>query len=247
MKVLVYVEGTADRAALEALLASEIAAGRAQGCGVSFLPQGGKDAILGKVPRLAADHLWQHPNDVVIALPDLYPMSPPATPQHPHRDPGELRALLLSYFSVQADRRQLAASVQTRFRVHCLKHDLEVLLLAAPERLGKRLRTNDQIKRKWANSVEDQNGDDPPKRVVEALFKKYRPKPGYIATIDAPLILRGAELDAILNVCQQCFAPFVHDLRAAMSGGALAAQTTYGSGPEAHAHPGGRRRKSNPK
>jgi len=58
-----------------------------------------------------------------------------------------------------------------------------------------------------------QNDDQPPKRVIEALFKKYRHKPDYIETVDAPWILERASLDTVLARCSQCFAPFVNELR----------------------------------
>jgi hypothetical protein len=61
--------------------------------------------------------------------------------------------------------------------------------------------------------VEEQNDEHPPKSVVEGLFRRYRPKPGYVDTIDAPWILERAELSAIEKACPQCFAPFVADLR----------------------------------
>ena len=91
--------------------------------------------------------------------------------------------------------------------------DLEGLLLAAPDALKQRLRTTDALNDHWRKPVEDQNDDKPPKRVVEALFNKYRKKPRYSDTTDAPWILQRAQLDAIVAACPQCFAPFVAELK----------------------------------
>lgn len=55
------------------------------------------------------------------------------------------------------------------------------------------------------------------KRVVEDLFNRYRKKPGYVDTTDAPWILERASLDAVEQACPQRFAPFVADLRAAIA------------------------------
>lgn len=75
MKVIVYVEGPSDHKALQALLEPVIGPARSRGVGISFSAQGGKAPILNDVPRKAADHLHQHTNDWVFALPDLYPMA----------------------------------------------------------------------------------------------------------------------------------------------------------------------------
>lgn len=212
MRILVYVEGPADRDGLSALLRPVIESGRARGVGIRFLPLHSKDAVLDRVPRTAADHLADHPEDVVIALPDRYPMARYAT-VNTHSSFRELETLLRSRLEARAEKLGLPAEAHERFRVHCLKHDLEVLLLAAPEPLRHRLGTSDQLKKAWRKPVEDQDDDHPPKRVVEALFKKYRKKPGYVDTTDAPWILERADLESIETACPQQFRPFAQELR----------------------------------
>lgn len=214
MKVIVYVEGPADVSALQTLLKPLVDAGRKQGVGISFLALGGKAPILNDVPRRAAEHLRSNPNDWIVALPDLYPMKSYDGTNDAHRSFTDLTRLLRDRFDRRADKIGLGANLRRRFRVHCLKHDLEALLLAAPDALRQRLGTKDQWKGKWRLPVEEQNDDKPPKYVVDDLFKKYRRKPDkYIDTIDAPWILARASLDEVARGCSQRFAPFVKELR----------------------------------
>lgn len=219
MKVLVYVEGPSDRDGLTALLRPVIDAGRQRGVGISFHPQHSKAALLDDVPLRAADHLADRPGDWVIALPDLYPMSRYAGTPNAHRSFAGLAKLLRERFDGRAAKLALPDDVRQRFRIHCLKHDLEALLLAAPDELRKRLGTDDALKKAWRKPVEDQDDDHPPKRVVDELFKKYRKKPAYQDTVDAPWILERASLAAVERACPQRFAPFVADLRAAVEAG----------------------------
>ncbi len=220
MKVLVYVEGTSDRNGLSALLRPVIETGGGKGIGISFHPQESKDRLLDDVPRKAADHLADRPDDWVIALPDLYPMSRYPGTRNAHGSFDELEKLLRVRFDNRAAKHGLSGDVRRRFLVHCLKHDLETLLLAAPEQLRQRLGTDDTLKNAWRKPVEDQDGERPPKRVVEALFDKYRKKPGYVATTDAPYILQRADLASVERACPQRFAPLVADLRTAIAAGA---------------------------
>jgi hypothetical protein len=188
-------------------------AGRGRGVGITFHPQHGKDAVLDKVPRKAADHLADKPEDLVIALPDLYPMSRYAGTHNAHSSFGELESLLRRRFEDRATVLKLSEDARRRFRVHCLKHDLEALLLAAPDELRARLGTSDSLEGSWRRPVEDQDDERPPKRVVEELFKKYRKKPGYVDTSDAPWILGRVDLASIEKACPQRFGPLVKDLR----------------------------------
>ena len=217
MKVLVYVEGPADRAGLEALLRPLIEAGQERGVGMRFLPQHGKGALLEGVPSRAADHLADHPNDWVIALPDLYPMRAYDGTANEHRSGGDLDRLLRRRFEARADLLRLGAEARRHFLVHCLKHDLEALLLACPGQLRRRLGTDHSLENRWRKPVEEQDDERPPKQIVERLFRRYRGKPGYVDTSDAPWILERADLPAVEKACPQCFAPFVADLRGVMN------------------------------
>jgi hypothetical protein len=82
MKVIIYVEGASDKAALEALLAPLIAAKSQQGISIEFFPvkgsrneRGGdaKKDLLTKIPIKAVNILKNDSSAIVIALPDLYP------------------------------------------------------------------------------------------------------------------------------------------------------------------------------
>jgi hypothetical protein len=76
MKVMIYVEGPSDKAAMEALLMSLIELKRKQGITIEFFdaPSGDKKAsVLTKVPIKAVNMIMNDPSAMVIALPDLYP------------------------------------------------------------------------------------------------------------------------------------------------------------------------------
>jgi uncharacterized protein DUF4276 len=198
-----------------------VRSGQQHGIGVNFLPMNGKAALLNHVARRAADHLQEHPEDWVIALPDLYPMGPFDRTSNAHQTFQELNRLLCRRFEESANRVGVAASARRHFRVHCLKHDLEALLLASPDALRRRLGTDDALRGRWRQPVEEQDDERPPKRVVEELFNQYRTKGRYIDTVDAPWILDRTPLDAVLAACGQCFAPFVGELRVLVEGRVL--------------------------
>lgn len=217
MRVLVYVEGPSDRAGMEKLFAAVIAQGRGQGVGISFLAAGGntggKARILDTVPMKAAKYLREHPSDWVLAAPDLYPMHTYGGTPNAHTSARELRALLEERFARAAGKHQVPEEARSHFRAFCFQHDVEALVLAAPEVLKRRLGTTDHIERQWRKPVETQNDDQPPKRIVEALFRKYRKKSKYIDTTDLPWIPERAELRAIERVCPRELAPFAELLR----------------------------------
>lgn len=102
----------------------------------------------------------------------------------------------------------------TRFKVHCLQHDLEALVLASVEALRQRLGTKDRLENLWRRPVELQNDERPPKRVVMDLFSRYGKKKGYRENLDAPWILERSSLDTVVERCNLRFAPFVNELRA---------------------------------
>ena len=215
MTAIIYVEGPSDQKALQALLRPIIEEGRRNGIGISFSPKGSKDRILGEVPRTAANHLKQKPDDWVFALPDLYPFS--TTGAHKHGSFDEMAQRLRSKFEACAGEVGLSGSALRHFRVHCLKHDLEALLLATPSKLSERLKTKDKLRDWWRQPVEDQNGNEPPKRVVQKLFTQYRGRK-YEETVDAVWILERADLAAVEAACKDHFRPFVEELRAIVAG-----------------------------
>ncbi len=87
-----------------------------------------------------------------------------------------------------------------RFYASALKHDLEVLLLAATSQLQFRLKTQDKLSG-WRLPPEDQNQSKPPKRIVEELFSKYRKGKSYNDVEDGPAILRDADLREVAEQC----------------------------------------------
>lgn len=65
--------------------------------------------------------------------------------------------------------------------------------------------------------IADQNGNEPPKRVVQKLFTKYLERK-YQETVDAKWILERADLAAVEAACSQHFKPFVQELREIVAG-----------------------------
>ncbi len=77
-----------------------------------------------------------------------------------------------------------------RFFPSAFKHDSEVLLLAAKAELRATLRTKEKLIG-WRVPVEDQNQSNPPKYVVQNLFRtKLKPGRRYQETSDPLAVLR---------------------------------------------------------
>ncbi len=205
MKVVVYVEGPADKAVMTALLRPLLERKRQEGITIDFFDLGGKGPLLEKGPGRAVNILLADSSAVVVVLPDLYPRDV----SFPHETYNQLREGLYRRFKTvwhqKAKRRKLLTD---HFRVFCFKYDLETLVLAAEEELKKQLGIK-RLRRTWQLPVEDQNHSNPPKEVVEALFQKYR-KRGY-QTTDAVKILDATRCSyhEIATKCPQCFKPFV--------------------------------------
>lgn len=206
-KVYVYVEGPSDKAALKALLASLLRRLQEKEVYVTFFDEASGDrkkAILLKVPDRAVNILHSQPRSLVVALPDLYPQNK----GFPHATFAELQAGILKNFRAAARRKKIqkVEELESRFRVFCLKHDLEALLLAAFDSLKAHLQSP-SLKPTWSLPVEDVNHDHPPRRVVEALFQNCGQR--YKDTVDAPLVLGSSHYSEIASACPQCFQPFV--------------------------------------
>lgn len=206
-RVVVYVEGPSDKAAMEALLAPILADKQARGTAIQFFeaPSGDrKKTLLTKIPIKAVNILMSQMSVAVVAVPDLYPKNK----AFPHETFAELERGIIENFYQAANRKGVSdpQRLGERFKVFCFKHDLEALLLASRESLKARLEAP-ELKITWTLPVEDQNHDKPPKRVVEALFEQHGQR--YKETVDAPMILQGSHYQKVAEECQQCFKPFV--------------------------------------
>lgn len=210
MRVVVYVEGPSDRAAMLALLDPLLKQKRQEGVSIDFFEssEGDKKAsVLTKVPKRAAAIIRNDPSALVIAMPDLYPKNKAFR----HETFEEMKAGLLKNFddALQSKGRKADTRLRERFKVFCFKYDLEALILAAEEALKVRLGVT-ALARRWRVPVEDQDHDCPPKRIVQELFEKCGKR--YQGTVDAPLILGASRYQKIADRCPQCFKPFVQFL-----------------------------------
>jgi hypothetical protein len=193
MKVWVFVEGEGDCKALGALFADWRERLRKAGWGLPIIALGSKSLLLRKIGWHAAEKLCADPNDLVVGLPDLYPNRGYETTEYRHASFDELRQIqtkrVLAALRDSSGLNSCAATTHAeRFFGSAMKHDLEVLLLAAPAELRAYLRTRDHLGT-WRNPVEEQNQNNPPKHIVEGLFKA-KLKRAYRDTKDAPAVLR---------------------------------------------------------
>lgn len=195
MRVFVYVEGRSDELALNALWECWRQQLRTQGHGISIHPLDDKSKFFRKIGPRAAQRLVDNDDNLVVGLPDFYPNSVYESTPYKHENMEVLkqvqeREVSSALESIYGLRRDKARSALERFFASALKHDLEMLLLAAQEQLRDYLGTRERLGN-WQNPVEEQNQDHPPKRVVENLFlTKSRKRQAYRDTFHAPAILR---------------------------------------------------------
>jgi len=210
MRVMVYVEGSSDKAAMNALLEPLLEQKRQEGVAIHFFesPSGDKKAsVLTRVPLRAVNIILNDPHSIVVAMPDLYPRNKVFR----HETVEELAEGILKNFDDALRAKGVVDDVRPkhRFKVFCFKYDLEALILASEKALKSQLgaRSLDPM---WRIPVEDQDHERPPKRIVEDLFRRYGK--GYKDTVDAPLILSASNYQEIAERCPQCFKPFVEFL-----------------------------------
>ncbi len=86
---------------------------------------------------------------------------------------------------------------------------INLSLLASEEILLDRLKTK-KLSRQWTVPVENQDHNQPPKRIVETLFSAAGVK--YKDTADAPWVLERSDYRDLMNKCDQNFKPFIEDL-----------------------------------
>lgn len=196
MKIWLYVEGESDRLALTELWVRWQEALQSRGHGIRIIPLEAKPRFLKKIGPRAAEKLAASGRDIVVALPDFYPNVPYANTDLRHETVDQLRELqrravaraLENVFRIGGENLSQAL---TRFFASTLKHDMEMLLLAAKDQLRDVLGTKDRLGN-WRAPVEEQDQQGRhPKRIVEELFRtKTAPKRAYRDTKDAPAVMR---------------------------------------------------------
>lgn len=204
-EVFVYVEGPSDQLGMRELFADIMDLAAEKGRKVDFYPLDGKEPLLQKGPLKAINILRNRPDSYVFLVPDLYPPNKP----FPHTSYAELKDELGNRFAAEARRKGCDQRLTNRFFVHCFKYDLEALLLASEKSLLARLE-QPQFSRSWIKPVENQNHNNPPKRIVEMLFRDAGLK--YKDTADVPWILKQSGYRTLMEKCSQNFRPFVEDL-----------------------------------
>jgi hypothetical protein len=175
MRVWVFVEGESDQIALNALWASWQTRLSSSGWGIQIHPLDDKSKFFRKIGPHAAEKMVNSDHDLVVGLPDLYPNGAYSNTKFKHADLSELKRvqtqLVRDALKTDFNRsRDNAEATMSRFFPSALKHDLEVLLLAAVGELRQVLGTTEKLENNWRHPVEDQNQQRPPKYVVEDLF-----------------------------------------------------------------------------
>lgn len=198
MKVWIFVEGKSDVQALSALWSGWKQRLSKKGWGIQLIPLESKSKYFRSIGPRAVEKLANDPHDLVVGLPDLYPNRDYANTAYKHDNLAELRAVQtrLVTHNLRKKGRQ-TDRYMARFYASALKHDLEVLLLAATSQLQSRLKIRPSG---WRQPPEEQNQDRPPKKIVEELFREHLNRP-YREITDSAAILRGADLR---QVAQQC-------------------------------------------
>jgi hypothetical protein len=215
MRVTIYVEGTSDKNAMEALLVNLIDQKSEEGVSIEFFAikgpkndRGGdaKKELLLNAPIKAVNILCKTPNSIVIVLPDLYPRNKCFR----HETFQQLEAGIMKNFSQALQKKGIQDKrLKERFKVFCFKYEMEALILAAESallgKLGKLKFTSQDVT--WTRPVEDQNHDRPPSEIVEQLFRDSDKT--YDKRVDPQLILGKTSYQEIAEKCPQCFQPFV--------------------------------------
>ena len=204
MKVWIFVEGSSDVKALSALLNGWKQNLSTKGWGIQVIPLESKSKYFRKIGSRATEKLANDARDLVVGLPDLYPNRDYADTEYKHNNLQELQgvqtSLVKQHLQQQMGRRADVDSHIAHFYASALKHDLEVLLLAATSQLQSRLKMSNRPSG-WRRPPEEQNQNKPPKRIVEELFQREL-KRSYRENTDSDAILRNADLREVAEQCQ---------------------------------------------
>lgn len=212
MRVIIYVEGSSDKNAMETLLVKLINKKSEQCVSIEFFPikggnndRGGdaKKELMLNAPIKAVNIICNNPNSIAIILPDLYPKNK----GFPHETFQQLEAGIMKNFSQALQKKGIQDErLKERFKVFCFKYEMEALILGAELALQSKLGVT-SLAVTWTIPVEDQNHDRPPSKIVEQLFRASGK--GYKKTVDAKLILGNTSYQELAEKCPQCFKPFV--------------------------------------
>ncbi len=196
MKVWIFVEGSSDVKALSALWDGWKQNLSTKGWGIQVIPLDSKSKYFRKIGSRATEKLANDAQDLVVGLPDLYPNRDYANTDYRHNNLQELqgvqRRLVKQHLQQQMGRRANVDGHIARFYASALKHDLEVLLLAATSQLQFRLNMSNRPSG-WRRPPEDQNQNMPPKKIVERIFRTHLKRP-YREIADSHAILSKADL-----------------------------------------------------
>ncbi len=198
-RVWVFVEGKSDVLALSVLWTDWKQKLGKKGWRIQLIPLANKSKYLRNIGVRASDKLVSNMNDLVVGLPDLYPNREFVKTNFRHSNLHELRSLQIQLVKQEVKQKARTVAVDAcmkRFFASAMKHDLEMLLLAAPSQLRKRLKMSDSSV-VCRQPPEDQNQDQPPKKIVEELFRT-RLKRSYREITDSQDILSKAALSEVL-------------------------------------------------
>lgn len=204
MKVWIYVEGPSEVKALSALWTGWTQELGKNGWGIRIIPLVNKSEYFKNIGPKVTEKLLSDPNDLVVGLPDLYPNRDYANTDYKHNNLKELQNVQnrLVNKSLSSEKKVREADVDShmaRFYASALKHDLEMLLLAAMSQLQSRLGMGKRPG-SWRRPPEDQNQNQPPRRIVEELFRRHL-KRAYRQISDSAAILRDADLQEVAEQC----------------------------------------------
>lgn len=210
-QVFIHVEGPSDKLALDTVLRRIIEQKQDERVFIEVIEVGGGDRkvrLLETLPGKLADKICSDPNYYAVIMPDLYPPNK----GFPHTTFQELQEGIMARYHKRLAQKGINNDIlwDERMKVFCFKYDMEALLLAAREDMLRYLKL-EQPRAVWAAYVEDQNFDNPPKKIVGKLFEEAGLK--YIETSDAVDILRGVDLQTLTSRLPQQFAPLVNYLR----------------------------------
>ena len=201
MNVWIFVEGKSDELGLMALFESWKKELKKRGWGIKIISLRNKPEYFKLIGSSVAEKLLQNETDIVVGLPDLYPCRQFEKTQYKHNNLTEIQSLQIRLVKKILENESTINDMQSymgRFYASTLKHELEMLLLAAHEQLCQRLGLRRNPSR--IAHPENQNQSRPPKKVIAEYFRKRSSPISYQETKDAPAILRKATLrEIVLN------------------------------------------------